>query len=479
MQNPLGEVCWRGAHELAAAIRRRQLSVTEVVGAHLGRIEAVNPLVNAVVSLVPERALAEAAEADRAIASGARLGPLHGLPIAIKDLMDTVGIRTTYGSRIYADHVPAADSLLVGRLRKAGAIVVGKTNTPEFGAGSHTFNEVFGITRNPYDLTRTAGGSSGGAAAALASGMLPLADGSDLGGSLRNPAAYCNVVGLRPSPGRVGSTRPGNAWDPSSTLGPMARNVADVALMLAVIAGPDPRAPLAIAEDPASFARLAPRDLRGIRIAFSRDADGLPVDDAIAAVHERFRAVLSGLGAQVTDLEPDLSGADEAFETFRALEFLDSHGTDVLEHPELVKQTVRQDVGWGRSLTAEQIVRAGRLRTDLFRRTQALFEHYQLLVLPTAQLPPFPVEQEWPTEVAGVAMARYYTWQRSCTRISATALPALSLPAGFTADGLPVGAQLVGRHRGELELLGYAATIEAATDLRSRHPADIEPHARL
>ncbi len=235
---------WRSAHELASAVRAGELSAVELTEAFLARIGAVDPLLNAIPTLVPERALVEAAAADRRARQGLPLGPLHGLPIAVKDLMDTAGIRTTYGSPLYADHVPTADSLLVERLRAAGAIVIGKTNTPEFGAGSQTFNPVFGPTRNPHDLTRTAGGSSGGAAAAVAAGLLPFADGSDLGGSVRNPASFCNVVGLRPSPGRIPSGRPGNAWDPLSLLGPIARDVRDAGLLLAALAGPDDRSPI-------------------------------------------------------------------------------------------------------------------------------------------------------------------------------------------------------------------------------------------
>jgi amidase len=358
----------------------------------------------------------------------------------------------------------------VERLRAAGAIVVGKTNTPEHGAGSQTYNDVFGATRNPYDETRTVGGSSGGAAAAVAAGMLPFADGSDLGGSVRNPASFCNVVGLRPSPGRVSSGRPGNAWDPMSLLGPIARNVRDLGLLLAAIAGRDDRSPVAIDGDPLVFADLPTRGLRGVRVAWSRTVDGLPIDPAVAAVLETARAALVDLGATVEDVEPDLSGADEAFETFRAFEFFAAHRHELAEHPDLFKPDLAEEVENGRRLSAERLARAGELRTEVYRRTVRLMERFDLLALPTVQLPPFPVQQRWPTEVAGVPMERYVTWMRSCTRISVTTHPAMSIPAGFTPEGLPVGLQLVGRHRDEATLLGQAAAFEAATGHGLRRP---------
>jgi amidase len=465
-----GPLYYRSARALRDLVAAGELSAVELTEAHLARIEAVNPAVNAIVTLVPERALAEAAELDVRREKGEPLGLLHGLPVAVKDLMDTAGIRTTYGSPIFADHVPERDALIVTRLRAAGAVVIGKTNTPEFGAGSHTFNEVFGPTRNPYDLGRSAGGSSGGAAAALAAGMVPIADGSDLGGSVRNPGSFCNVVGLRPSPGRIASTRPGNAWDPMSLLGPMARSVDDAALLLAAIAGPDPRAPLSLAEDPTPFASLAPRPLAGARIAWSDTVDDLPIDPAVSTALVPVRERLEAAGAEVVPLEPDLRGADQVFETFRAFEFFSAHGAEVREHPELTKPEVRQDVEWGAALTADALAAAGRLRTELFRRIGALLTGYDALALPTVQVPPFPVEWRNPQTVAGVEMERYYTWMRSCTRISATNLPAMSVPAAFSDDGLPVGLQLVGSHNGEYDLLALAASIEAELGAGSVHP---------
>jgi amidase len=458
------------ARALRDAVAARELSAVEVVSAHLERIEQVNARVNAIVTLESERALADAAALDAAAANGRPPGMLAGLPIAVKDLVDTAGIRTTYGSPIYADHVPAEDELIVQRLRAAGAIVIGKTNTPEFGAGSHTFNEVFGATRNPHDLSRSAGGSSGGGAAALAAGMVPIADGSDLGGSLRNPASFCNVVGLRPSPGRVPSPESGDGWSPMSQLGPMARTVGDLALALAAIAGPDARAPLALDEAfPASLD--TPASLAGVRVAWSETVDGLPVEPAVTEALRAARAALVDLGAQVTDSEPDLRGADEVFETYRSLAFGHAHAEEALTHRELVKDEVLADVARGAALSVQDLLRAADLRTELFRRTSALLRDFDLLALPTVQVVPFDVELRWPESVAGVSMERYYTWMRSCSRITSTTLPALSLPAGFTPEGLPVGLQLVGRHRGEARLLALAAALEARLDAGAREPA--------
>jgi amidase len=458
------------ARALRDAVAAGELSATEVVSAHLERIEQVNPRVNAIVTLVPERALAEAAALDAGTAAGRRAGLLHGLPVAVKDLNDTAGIRTTYGSPIYADHVPITDALIVERLRGAGAIIIGKTNTPEFGAGSHTFNEVFGTTRNPYDLRRSAGGSSGGAAAALAARMIPIADGSDLGGSLRNPASFCNVVGLRPSPGRVPSAQAGDGWSPMSQLGPMARTVGDLALLLAAIAGPDPRAPLSLDEAlPASV--QTPASLAGVRVAWSENVDGLPVQTAVTAALREARAALVDLGADVCDLEPDLAGADEVFETYRSLAFAHGHAEEARTHPELVKEEVLADVRRGEALSVTDVMRAADLRTELFRRTSALLVRFDLLVAPTVQVAPFAAELRWPATVDGEAMERYYTWMRSCSRITSTTLPALSLPAGFTPEGLPIGLQLVGRHRGEARLLSLAAALEARLDAGAREPA--------
>jgi amidase len=383
---------------------------------------------------------------------------LHGLPIAVKDLEDVAGMRTTYGSALYADHVPAADSPLVTRLRRAGAIVVGKTNTPEFGTGSQTFNAVFGATRNPHDLARTPGGSSGGAAAAVAAGMLPLADGSDLGGSIRNPASFCGLVGLRPTPGRIPDPH-GGPWDPRAVHGPLARDAADAALFLAAVAGPDPRAPLSLPEGPEAFAAPLPQRTEGLRIAWSRDLGGLPVEPAVIAALAPARAALEALGCTVEDAEPDLDGADEAFETLRALGYARAFGAELPAHAGTLKATVVENTRAGLALSGPQVGRALDGQQRAFHAMRELLERYDALALPTVQVVPFAVETEWPRAIAGVAMGSYIEWMRSCSRITMTAHPAVSVPGATTPEGLPVGLQLVGRRGAERALLGLAAAL--------------------
>ena len=336
------EICFLEATELARLIRGREVSAEETMAACLDQIERTNPRVNAIVTLVPERAMRDARAADERLAEalGEEVSPLHGLPVAHKDLAPTRGIRTTFGSLIYEDFVPNEDALIVERLRRAGAITVGKTNTPEFGAGSQTYNEVFGETLNPYDTTKTYGGSSGGAAVALACGMVPLADGSDMGGSLRNPASFCNVVGFRPSFGRVPSWPMLAAWSSLSTEGPMARTVRDVALMLGVISGPDPRSPLASSGPEEDFFGPLERDFSGTRVAWSRDLGGLPVDPRVTAVLDGQRHVFEDISCLVEDDEPAFTDADEVFKALRAWHFEFNYGELLEEHRGRMKDTV-------------------------------------------------------------------------------------------------------------------------------------------
>ncbi len=459
------------ATELAHGLRAGELSAREVLEAHLRRIEAVNPAVNAVVTLVPERAAAEAAAADETLARGGPVGALHGLPIAIKDLVQTAGIRTTFGSPIFANHVPDADDLLVERIRAAGAIVIGKTNTPEWGAGSHTFNPVFGTTRNPYDLSRSAGGSSGGAAVALATGMIPIADGSDLGGSLRNPASFCNVVGFRPSPGRVPSWPADDPSEDLSVEGPMGRTVGDVALLLSAIAGPDPRVPIALPESGAVFAAPLESDVAGTRIAWAPAAGGaIPVDPEVVSAVDAAGVVFERLGCRLQDRFPDLSGAREAFFTLRARMYAGQLGPMLERERERMKATVVWNVEQGLSLTPEDVERAQAAKAGLRERVDRFFDDVDAIAMPVSQVPPFPVEHEYPTEVAGVAMTTYLDWMESCWSITVTGLPAISVPCGFTGDGLPVGIQLVGRRGDDLGLLRLAHAFEQATGMGERRP---------
>lgn len=467
---PETDLCFLTATELARRIRARELSAREAMEAHLAQIERVNPVVNAIVTLLPERALAGAAAADAALARGEPLGPLHGLPIAHKDLKDTRGIRTTHGSPIYRDNVPEQDALLVERLRAAGAIAIGKTNVPEFGAGSQTFNPVFGATLNPYDLTKTCGGSSGGAAVALACGMLPIADGGDTGGSLRNPAGYCNVVGFRVSSGRVPSWPSSLAWGTLDVDGPMARTVGDVALLLSAMAGPDPRSPIALPEPGSSFARPLDRDFAGVRIAWSRDLGGLPVDPRVTAVLESQRGTFEALGCAVEDAEPDLSGADEVFKTLRAWQFALSYAGLIQTHRDQIKDTVIWNTEEGLRLSGLDVARAEQQHTVIFRRVQAFFETYEFLVLPVSQVPPFDVRQPYPTEIEGAAMETYIDWMKSCYYITVTGHPAISVPCGFTPEGLPVGVQIVGRYRDDFGVLQLAHAFEQATGFWRQRP---------
>jgi amidase len=463
-------LCLVTATELAARIRAREVSVTEVVAAHLAQIERVNPKVNAIVTLTAERALDEARARDAALARGEAPGPLFGLPVAHKDLVPTRGIRTTWGSPIYRDHVPDVDALVVERLRAAGAVTVGKTNTPEFGAGSQTFNAVFGATLNPYDPARTCGGSSGGAAVALACGMVPIADGSDLGGSLRNPAGYCNVVGFRPSPGRVPVWPSETAWFTLGVQGPMARTVADAALLLSALAGPDTRAPLAIPESGARFGAPLGRDFRGVRVAWSRDLGGLPVDRRVTAALAPRRQTLAALCCVVDDAEPDLAGAREVFQVFRAWQFATRYAALLAEHRDRMKDTVVWNIEEGLRLSGRDVGQAEVARTRLYHRMREFMATYEFLVLPVAQVPPFDVSVPYPTEIDGVQLSTYIDWMRVCSDITVTGHPAISVPGGFTGDGLPVGLQIVGRHQDDWGVLQLAHAVEEATGLWRRHP---------
>jgi amidase len=465
------EICFMTASELAGLIRKKELSSREVMTAHIAQIERVNPQVNAVVTFLPERALAEADAADRMLARRGAVGPLHGLPVAHKDLVDTKGIRTTRGSPIFKDHVPTEDALIVERLRQAGAITVGKTNTPEFGAGSQTFNEVFGETLNPFDLTKTCGGSSGGAAVALACGMLPIADGSDMGGSLRNPASFCNVVGLRPAPGRVPVYPRPAGWFPISVQGPMARTVQDTALLLSAMAGPDARSPIAIAEPGDKFSLPLDRDFRGVRMAWSRDLGGLPVDRRVTQVIDAQRRVFEDLGGRVEDATPDLRDADETFKAWRAWYFALSFGDLLRTHRRLIKDTIIWNVEEGLRLTGSQIAQAERQRTDLYHRFRVFMQQYEFLICPVSQVPPFDIETRFIAEINGVKMETYIDWMKSCYFITATGHPAISVPCGFTAEGLPVGVQIVGRHQDELGILQLASAFERATGFWKQRPA--------
>lgn len=449
------------ARDQVAALRGRAVSARELLDLHLDRIAERNPRLNALVSVDEDRARAGAAAADEAVAGGAEVGALHGLPFAFKDTHDVAGWRTTYGSPIFADHVPDRDELIVERVRAAGVVTLGRTNVPELAAGSHTFNRVFGTTLNPVDPSRTAGGSSGGAACALAAGMVPLAEGSDMGGSLRNPASFCGVVGLRPSLGRVPAWPRANQWETTSVGGPMARDVRDLALLLSVLAGPDPRAPLALGDPGSMFASPSAATLSGLRVAVTIDVDGaFEVDHEVAEVVEAAGRMLAAAGARVRAAAPDLGLADETFRTLRAWHFQARYGELLAAHPDQVKPALADNIRAGAPLTGADVARAYEHRTALSETMRLFFEDHDVLLLPVSQVPPFPADQEFPTEINGRPMETYLDWMRSAYLITVTGCPALSVPAGTTRDGLPVGVQLVAPHGADLRLLEIALAFE-------------------
>jgi amidase len=465
------DLCFRPATELAAMVRGREISARELLEAHLDRIDRLNPAINAVVTLDAQGARTAADAADAALAAGEPVGPLHGLPVAHKDTHVTGGMRTTWGSPLYADTVPVENELVVARLAAAGTVRVGKTNVPEFETGSHTFNPVFGVTHNPYRHGLSAGGSSGGAAAALAAGLVPVAEGNDTGGSLRNPAAFCNVVGLRPTPGRVPAWPTPLGWYPLRVQGPMGRTVGDVALQLSVIAGPDPRAPLSLEGDPRRFAAPLPERLDGLRVAWAPDLGGrVTVDPAVTSVLAASVPVFEEFGATVEEDCPDLSEADDVFGTLRAWFFAAVHLDRSRQHPDFVKESIRWNAEMGAKLTGADIARAEMARTMLHERMVAFFSRYDVLLAPTTQVLPFPVELEYPTEIAGVPQDDYLEWMRSCTMITATGSPALSVPGGFTPDGLPVGLQIIGAPRADRTVLEAGHAFEQATRFGERRP---------
>jgi amidase len=481
------DLCATSAVDLARMIRARELSAAELLEAVLARIEAVNSSVNAIVTLAAEQARAAAADLDGRAARGAFAGLLHGLPIAIKDVAETAGIRTTYGSPIFASHVPSFDAPFVAMLKAAGAVVIGKTNVPEFGAGSQTFNPVFGPTRNPYDTCLTPGGSSGGAAAAVAAGMIPFADGSDLAASIRNPAAFCGLVGLRTTPGLV----PADLFDPLTVVGPIARSAPDAALLLAGMCGLDPGLPLARPDRAGDFLDLRPARLDGLRVAWTFDLGDLPVQPEVRAVLRVTRDRLEQAGCEVTDEAPDLSDADEVFQTLRAARMA-GMAPLLRAHRDQIKATLAWNIEKGIALTGEQIAAARAGQAAIFGRVRSflLDGRYEVLALPAVQVVPFDVNTEWVREINGEPMATYIDWMRSCSRVTVSAHPAISVPVGLTASvpsgapasgvpasgvpasdvpasgvpasGLPVGLQLVGHYGADRRLLEIAA---AVTDL--------------
>ena len=468
MNDPHGDVLRWSACDQLAALASGSLSSRELLAATRERHSVINPVINAVVTTDFTAAECIADESDRRRARGFTPRPLEGLPVAVKDLEDTAGMRTTYGSILYANHVPSRDSLVVQRLRAAGAVVYGKTNTPDHGTGSHTYNRVHGTTTNPYDPTLSAGGSSGGAAAALAAGLSSVADGSDLGGSLRNPAAFCNVVGVRPSIGSVPNWPVADGWETLATNGPMARTVSDAALLLSVLSGPDCHAPVSFPG--ALQSSITPLD-RTLRIGWSRTLDGLDIESEITSVLDRDgRTRLVDLGHRVSDLEPPLRTADTAFRTLRGLAYARSYGSLIDDHrhelsPELVANTE-----FGLRLTVQDYFDAVTARTSILGGMTQLFERIDVLAAPVTAVVAFPAEQNWPNVIAGQAQIDYLEWMRSCWRITLTGFPAISVPCGFNANGLPIGMQLIAPPRSEGMLLALAHQFEQANPVWQTRP---------
>lgn len=461
------------ARQMRDAVRAKNISARELLDIHLARIEQVNGRVNALVSLDAERARAEAAEADNKLARGEPVGALHGLPFAFKDTHHVGGWLSTSGSPARADYVPDHDELLVERVRRAGAITVGKTNTPEFASGSHTFNPLFGTTVNPYDVNKSAGGSSGGAAASLASGMTPLADGSDMGGSLRNPASFCNIVGLRPSFQRVPQWPNPNHWETTSVQGPMARSVDDLALLLSVLAGPDARVPISQLTPGDEFDRIDAAELAGLRIAMSPDLGGaFQVDDEVASILLAQQPVFEDAGARIIAAAPDLREAEDTFRTLRAWHFQASYGSLLAERPGDFKQSLADNIRAGAELSGTDIARGYRQRSALADRMREFFNEYDALILPVSQVPPFNADEEYPADINGQVQKTYLDWMRSAYFITVTGCPAISVPAGFTASGLPVGIQIVTKVNSERRLLEIARAFERLTVL-GRHRPDL------
>ena len=469
--SPDASLCFMSAREMAEQIRQKKVSSREVMQAHLAQIKRVNPKVNAVVTLVDEEKLmAQALAADESLAHGNYLGALHGMPVGVKDLHETAGIRTTYGSPLFRDFVPDFDCRVVQREKEAGAIVIGKTNVPEFGLGSQTFNPVFGATHNPYDVTKTCGGSTGGGSVAVACGMIPLADGSDMGGSLRNPPNFCNVVGIRPSPGRVPTVPARLGWSTLSVQGPVARNVSDCAFFLSILAGYDHHSPISIDQTGAAFAQPLGREFKGVRVAMFKDM-GLPWEAEVKdAVHAQ-RKVFESLGCIVEEAEPDLRDADECFNVWRHWGAELAYGDLIATKGDQLNEYVHWHVQEGRKITGPYLSRVEAKRTALFQRMAAFMSKYEFFVLPVSQVLPFDVNMHYPTEIAGVKMESYIAWMKSAYYISAIGNPAMSVPCAFSSGGLPIGIQIVGRHHEDLGVLQMGFAFEQATQVGKRRPS--------
>jgi Asp-tRNA(Asn)/Glu-tRNA(Gln) amidotransferase A subunit family amidase len=472
------EPCDLTAVEAGALIGSRRLAPTELLESCIARIEQVDHAVNAMVARDFDRARTAAKEADAAVARGDDLPLLHGLPVGIKDLEMVGGLRSTSGSPIFRDFVPEQDQGTVARIRQAGALILGKTNVPEWGAGANTRNTVYGATGNPFDPSRSAAGSSGGSAVALATGMVPIASGSDTGGSLRNPASFCGVVGFRPTPGLVPNERRGVGWSGLPVLGPMGRTVADTSLLLAAMASDDPRDPLATTvfgravRQPADFAQLPPVDLSRLRVALTPDFGFAPTEALIAATFAEKTGLFRHVFAAAEDATPDCSGADESFEVLRAVGFLAAHLEKVRTRPQDVGPNVRANVEEGLRYSAEDVAVAEMRQTALYRRWIDFFERFDVIISPSITISPRPWSELFPAEIDGRKTRTYFHWLALAYVVTLVGHPAVSLPVGLDARGMPFGLQIVGRRGGDAAVLAVAASLEnlLAGDARTARP---------
>jgi Asp-tRNA(Asn)/Glu-tRNA(Gln) amidotransferase A subunit family amidase len=464
------DVCWMSAVDLAGAIRARRLSPVEVTRAVLARIEATNPRLNAFCTVAAERALADARAAEAAVLRGEAPGVLHGLPISFKDLTATAGIRTTMGSRIFEHWVPDEDAIVVERARRAGAVVLGKTNTPEFGCKGVTDNLVFGHTRNPWNLDRIAGGSSGGAAAAVAAGLGPLAEGSDLAGSIRIPAAVCGVVGFKASLGRVPLWPALNGWTSFSHTGPITRTVADAALLLSAWAGPDDRDPRSLPATGEDFARAVDGGARGLRVAWSPDLGGAPVDPEVRRITEAAAKAFVDLGCRVEEAHPPLDDAMALFMDLTAPVRAAGMAAHLPRWRDQLDPMLLLRLERAEGMSAIDGERATQRRTTLWHGVRRFFERHDVLVTPTTSAAAFPIGQTFPAEIDGRRLTNQLEWFPFTYPFAITGQPAISVPAGFTADGLPVGLQIVGRRFADATVLRVAAAFEAARPWAGRRP---------
>jgi len=471
-------LCDRTALELRRMIGAKQVSPVEVLDAFVARIERINPAINAMVAMDTDRARASAKKAEAAVMKGEQLGPLHGLPFGVKDLEETEGLRTTWGSPQFENHVPKADEFHIACLKRAGGIVLGKTNVPEFGAGANSVNKVYGACGNPFDPMKTAAGSSGGSAAALACGLVPLATGSDTGGSLRNPAAFCGVIGYRVSVGLIPTPKRPFGWTVLSTLGPMARNVPDTALMLSAMASDDSSDALATTvhgfpvQTPEKFFPVHEADLSSLRVAFSPDLGFAPTDAHYRRVFADRADIMRGWFAKGVDAHPDMGGADEAFEVLRASNFLVKHLQTYRTKPELLGPNLIANVEEGMRYSLEDYAKAHATQTQIYQRMQEFFRHHDLLVTPGITTAPFPWTTLYPAELDGKKLRTYFHWLALAYGVTLTGHPSILLPCGVDENGLPFGIQVVGPRGSDAWLLRAAASLERrmADDARTARP---------